>query len=49
MSSEERERCKLFEKAKADNDDLLEKILVSYYRGEIKEKELNKALKAHHG
>ena len=49
MNSEERERYALWTKAEADEDDLLEKILISYYRGEIKAKELNIALEARFG
>ena len=47
MNSVERGRYALWKKAEADNDVLLEKILISYYNGEIKAKELNKLLKAH--
>jgi hypothetical protein len=49
MNSEERGRCALLHKAIADNDVFLTNILRSYYNGEIKVKELNKALKAHQG
>ena len=49
MNSEERERYALWTKAKADTDVFLTRILRSYYRGEIKAKELNLALKAHKG
>ena len=46
MNSEERERHTMLEKAVADNNDALEKVLRSYYNGDIKAKELNLALKA---
>ena len=49
MNSEERERCALLKKAVADNNISLTSILRSYYKGEIKAKELNEVLKAHHG
>ena len=50
MSSTERERWKFYEKAKKEgNDIVLINLLISYYDGEIKAKELNIALKAHHG
>jgi len=50
MNSEERERSDLLQKAMADNNDVfLIGILGSYYGGDIKAKELNKALKAHQG
>ena len=49
MNSEERKRYALLKKAEADEDDLLENILMSYYRGEIKAKELNIVLEARQG
>ena len=48
MSSEERERCKLFEKTmKAGNDATLVELLKWYYNGFINAKQLNKGLKLH--
>jgi TPR repeat protein len=47
MNSEERERCKLHEKAREAGDNMLLELLKLYYEGDINVKQLNEALKVH--